>query len=70
MNVAAAAFPLPLAHRHGQHGPGRAHWPAALPLPHPGPRNNIWLKAHPWFAAEVLPVLQPRVREIIAQRLP
>jgi uracil-DNA glycosylase len=41
-----------------------------LPLPHPSPRNNIWLKAHPWFAAEVLPVLQPRVREIIAQRLP
>jgi uracil-DNA glycosylase len=22
----------------------RAHWPSVLPLPHPSPRNNIWLK--------------------------
>ena len=26
----------------------RRHWPTVLPLPHPSPRNNIWLKANPW----------------------
>jgi len=46
----------------------REHWPKALPLPHPSPRNNIWLKTHPWFALEVLPVLQERVRSLIAPR--
>ncbi len=43
----------------------RDHWPAVLPLPHPSPRNNIWLKRHPWFAADVLPALQARVGAIV-----
>ncbi len=43
----------------------RDDWPAALPLPHPSPRNNIWLKANPWFAAEVVPELQLRVQAIV-----
>ncbi|MEO1035699.1 MAG: uracil-DNA glycosylase family protein [Pseudomonadota bacterium] len=30
-------------------------------LPHPSPRNNIWLKKNPWFANEVLPMLRDRV---------
>lgn len=34
----------------------------ALPLPHPSPRNNIWLSRHPWFGEEVLPALRRRVR--------
>ena len=41
------------------------HWPNVIPLPHPSPRNNIWLAKNPWFAAEVLPELRSRVREII-----
>ncbi len=45
----------------------RDHWPGALPLPHPSPRNNIWLKANPWFVDEVVPVLQARVAEILAR---
>lgn len=40
----------------------RDHWPALLPMPHPSPRNNLWLKANPWFLADVVPALQTRVR--------
>jgi len=32
--------------------------PKYLPLPHPSPRNNIWLKKNPWFKKELLPELQ------------
>jgi uracil-DNA glycosylase len=40
-------------------------WPTVLPLPHPSPRNNRWLKNNPWFEIEVVPVLQKRVTEIL-----
>jgi uracil-DNA glycosylase len=43
----------------------REHWPGVLPLPHPSPRNNIWLKRNPWFAEELVPELQRRVRAIL-----
>jgi uracil-DNA glycosylase len=43
----------------------REHWPKAIPLPHPSPRNNIWLKQNPWFEKEVIPVLQARVAELL-----
>lgn len=42
----------------------RDHGSAVLPLPHPSPRNNGWLKHNPWFEAEVLPELQMRVRAL------
>lgn len=42
----------------------RKHAETVLPLPHPSPRNNRWLKANPWFADEVLPVLQARVARL------
>jgi len=29
-----------------------------LPLPHPSPRNNIWLKKNQWFEADVVPALR------------
>jgi len=35
--------------------------PTIIPLPHPSPRNNIWLKKNPWFARDVLPELRRRV---------
>ena len=44
----------------------RDHWPTVLPLPHPSPRNNIWLKANPWFAVDVVPAVQRRVRSLIS----
>ncbi len=32
--------------------------PKFFPLPHPSPRNNIWLKKNPWFDQEVTAVLK------------
>lgn len=40
--------------------------PHTLPLPHPSPRNNLWLQRNPWFAQDVLPALQARVRAALA----
>lgn len=37
-----------------------------LPLPHPSPRNNIWLKRNSWFECDVLPILKERVNNAIA----
>ncbi len=42
--------------------------PSKLPLPHPSPRNNIWLKKNEWFEKEVIPTLQDRVHAIIHTR--
>lgn len=36
-----------------------------LPLPHPSPRNQAWLKRNPWFEAELLPVLRERVSRVL-----
>lgn len=36
-----------------------------FPLPHPSPRNNIWMKKNAWFESDVLPVLKSRVSEIL-----
>ena len=45
------------------------HWqdylPHYLPLPHPSPRNGIWLRKNPWFEAEVVPYLQKQVKTIL-----
>ena len=36
-----------------------------LPLPHPSPRNNIWLKRNPWFERDLLPILKIRVSDAL-----
>ncbi|QXC31753.1 uracil-DNA glycosylase family protein [Aeromonas sp. FDAARGOS 1409] len=45
------------------------HWadygPAWLPLPHPSPRNTLWLKKNPWFEQAVIPHLQQRVAPLL-----
>ncbi len=43
----------------------RAYGPELMPLPHPSPRNNIWLAKNPWFERELVPVLRRRVRDIL-----
>ncbi len=40
-------------------------WPDNLPLPHPSPRNNIWLKKNKWFESDILPNLQARIEAIL-----
>ena len=47
----------------------RSHGPQTMPLPHPSPRNNIWLKRNPWFEVDLLPVLRSRVAKVLARRL-
>lgn len=43
----------------------KKYGPINMPLPHPSPRNNIWLKKNPWFERDVIPVLQSKVKELI-----
>ncbi len=43
----------------------RQYWPQNLPLPHPSPRNNRWLKRNLWFETDIIPVLQSRVRTLL-----
>ncbi len=43
----------------------REHGPAFLPLPHPSPRNQLWLKRNPWFGEEVIPELRRRLAALI-----
>ena len=40
-------------------------FPEYVVLPHPSPRNNIWLKKNPWFEAEVLPALRKQVASLM-----
>jgi len=44
----------------------RSHWPALIVLPHPSPRNNLWLRRNPWFEQDLLPVLRARVAQVMA----
>ena len=46
-------------------------WQQFLPdyfvLPHPSPRNNIWLKKNPWFEEQAIPALQQRVASLLSE---
>jgi uracil-DNA glycosylase len=36
-----------------------------IPLPHPSPRNNIWLKKNPWFSESLLPELKKAAQQAL-----
>ncbi|QCR23742.1 uracil-DNA glycosylase family protein [Pontibacter sp. SGAir0037] len=36
----------------------QSYLPHYMPMPHPSPRNQFWLKRHPWFEAEAVPALR------------
>ena len=44
----------------------REYLPEYLPLPHPSPRNQMWLKRNPWFERDLLPVLRQKVGKALA----
>ena len=41
------------------------YMPKVMPLPHPSPRNNIWLSKHPWFEEEVLVKLRKKIKTVL-----
>lgn len=40
--------------------------PHTIPLPHPSWRNTGWLKKHPWFETDLIPVLRTFVQKALA----
>ncbi|MGB0944025.1 MAG: uracil-DNA glycosylase family protein [Marinomonas sp.] len=42
------------------------YWPDCVPLPHPSPRNNIWMAKNPWFSENLLPKLKLEVARILS----
>ena len=43
----------------------RQYWPEVLPMPHPSPRNNRWLRDNRWFVADVVPTLQNHIGHLL-----
>ena len=43
----------------------RDHTPEIVALPHPSPRNTMWLRRHPVVQDEIVPYLQKRVRGLL-----
>ena len=39
--------------------------PLYLPMPHPSPRNKLWLKKNAWFENDVVPMLRRKVKKLI-----
>jgi uracil-DNA glycosylase len=39
--------------------------PEFWPIPHPSPRNLLWLRRNPWFEREIVPVLRKKVRALL-----
>jgi uracil-DNA glycosylase len=44
----------------------REYAPQYIPLPHPSPRNQPWFKRHAWFEEQLIPMLQSRIKTILA----
>lgn len=38
-----------------------------ISLPHPSPRNNIWLKKNAWFERQMVPVLQKKINKALGR---
>ena len=44
----------------------RQYSPSRFLMPHPSPRNQRWLKDHPWFEADVVPALRAAVQDALS----
>ncbi len=40
--------------------------PQYIPLPHPSPRNTLWLRKNPWFEQEIVPYIRHYVHQHLA----
>lgn len=40
-------------------------FPHYISLPHPSPRNQLWLKQRPWFETELLPVIKTEIQRLL-----
>jgi uracil-DNA glycosylase len=38
--------------------------PRFWPMPHPSPRNFMWLKRNPWFESDVIPALRKTIKKL------
>lgn len=43
--------------------------PQHIVLPHPSPRNNIWLKKNPWFEKDNLPYVKLLIQGILSNEI-
>ena len=43
----------------------KEYQPEYFVLPHPSPRNNIWLKNNPWFEKKLVPKLKKKIKELM-----
>lgn len=43
----------------------REYAPGCWPIPHPSPRNNLWLRRNPWFESDVVPELRRRIAAVL-----
>lgn len=41
--------------------------PSRFPMPHPSPRNQLWLKRHAWFERDAVPALRERISELFPE---
>ena len=48
----------------------KEYLPKFLPLPHPSPRNQNWVKINPWFMEKVIPELRERIRLAVSTARP
>lgn len=39
--------------------------PAYMPMPHPSPRNQFWLRRNPWFETDAIPYVQQVVQQLL-----
>jgi uracil-DNA glycosylase len=45
----------------------KEYGPRYFPIPHPSPRNRLWLRKNPWFEEEVVPTLRSRVKKMMGR---
>ncbi|NVC63286.1 uracil-DNA glycosylase family protein [Vibrio sp. 05-20-BW147] len=44
----------------------QAWLPDYLPIPHPSPRNTLWLRKNPWFEEQTVPYLRQQVHQLLS----